>query len=1236
MRDEDRQDGPVMGKAAEASAGASLVLPLGLAQTALNAMDLGVYCIDHDGACTFVNEAALAALGYGSAEEILGRNMHNVIHHTRIDGIPCLQAECPLQHIIKDGRSTHLADEILWRKNGTFFVADYSLTPMRDGGKIIGSVVTFRNHADRTDIEARLAVQHAVGRVLAGEDDLDDALPRILQAIGTGFGWNMGVFWIIDANDQALVPVATWHASGVQAPALERQTTELRFQRNEGMLGRVWTAGAPELVSDLRQDTSIPRQVAAAADGFGSAIGIPVKAGARTLAILEFLDGDLIRLDKDLRNALATLGQQIGQFIRRRRAEQALREREEHYRFMADSIPQLVWTATSTGALDYVNARWIEYCGLSSEDALGLGWESVIHPDDLTVMGQTWQSSLRTGLPYTIEARIRRHDGVYRWYLNRAVPLLDADGRALRWFGSSTDVEEAKRAERDIRISEERFRSLVEATSAIVWTAPVSGAFTGEQLSWATFTGQDSREYQGSGWLDAVHPDDRSHTAAAWEGALRQARMYEVEHRLRRHDGQWRHMTARAVPILAASDGAIREWVGLHTDVTETRRTERALRESQERLRAALLASRTGTFRWDIGGNLFEMDESFCRLVGLPPAHSPVTLQDALLAFVHPEDRDAILAEVERIVAEDCEVEIEYRVIRPADGVMRWISGKGKTTRGSDGRPLHMIGAIVDVTERRCFEEELVSAKEAAEEANRAKSQFIANMSHELRTPLSAVIGYTELLEEEVGDLDAEGTGNLLDDISKIRSNARHLLDLISDVLDLSKVEAGKMEVQVEDFCADALLSDVTETVQALMSRNDNELILDLAPSGLGTMYSDPVKLRQCLFNLLSNAAKFTEKGRITLCARRLPGEGGGGERLEFRIRDTGIGMTEAQLRKLFQRFSQADSSTTRRFGGTGLGLALTKALCHLMGGDISAESALGEGSAFTIRLPADLRESGVTGAGSGAEAVPADGDGAEVLVIDDDAPTRDLLTRFLIREGFRVRTAVDGAEGLRLALATRPAAILLDVMMPRMDGWAVLSTLKADPKLADIPVIMVSFVQEKSLAFSLGAADYLPKPIDWQRLKRVVEPYRAGDMLGRALVVEHEADARDELRRMLELEGWSVAQAGSGEEALRSMAEAMPQVVLLDLQAPEPSGLAFLQEMRRHPEWRPIPVVAIADRELAPAERERLKGQVRRIVQAEDGVPEELVVELRRIAAGRVQPPALSSRAREEGEGDA
>ena len=515
------------------------------------------------------------------------------------------------------------------------------------------------------------------------------------------------------------------------------------------------------------------------------------------------------------------------------------------------------------------------------------------------------------------------------------------------------------------------------------------------------------------------------------------------------------------------------------------------------------------------------------------------------------------------------------------------------------------------MTERRQREEDLAAAKLAAEEANRAKSQFIANMSHELRTPLSAIIGYAELLEEEAEDL-GEAAAHMAEDLGKIEVSARHLLSLINGVLDLSKIEAGKMEVEVEAFDVAPLVDEVCATVEGLMAKKDNGFTAELAPD-LGSMQSDPVKLRQCLFNLLSNAAKFTEGGRVTLSASRQ------GEWLSFRVADTGIGMTPEQQDRLFQRFTQADVSTTRRFGGTGLGLALTKAFAEMMGGTIAVESTEGEGTSFTLTLPADGRHpvgSDTAAAEPGGEAGSTD----RVLVIDDDPHMRDLLTRFLGRDGLTVAAAANGQDGLALAREIAPSAIILDVMMPRMDGWAVLSALKADPDLAEIPVIMVSMIRETGLAYSLGAADYLTKPVDWQRLKETVDRHRlpSATPAGLALVVESDAATREELGHLLAGEGWEVAGAADADAAQARIAEGRPDLILVNLDLPEVGGFSLLGRLRRSPDLRAIPVIALTEGGLPPEERARLRDQVRQVIQPGEDSVDELLDELKRIAAER------------------
>jgi CheY-like chemotaxis protein/anti-sigma regulatory factor (Ser/Thr protein kinase) len=389
-------------------------------------------------------------------------------------------------------------------------------------------------------------------------------------------------------------------------------------------------------------------------------------------------------------------------------------------------------------------------------------------------------------------------------------------------------------------------------------------------------------------------------------------------------------------------------------------------------------------------------------------------------------------------------------------------------------------------------------------------------------------------------------------------------------------------------------------------------------------MHSDVVKVRQCLFNLLGNAAKFTEKGRIELSGRRL--SEAGADWLEFRVTDTGIGMTPEEVAKLFQRFTQADSSTTRRFGGTGLGLSITRAFATMLGGDISVESERGKGTTFTLRLPADLRSHPAVPVQDrtplNEEDLAARENGNLVLVIDDDESARDLLTRFLVKEGFAVRTAPEGATGLQLARTLKPRTILLDVMMPQIDGWAVLSALKSDPELADIPVIMVTMVREKGLAMTLGAADYLTKPVQWPRLKAVLDRYKESASGGLALLIEDDEQNRTTIRRKLEEEGWTVVEAASRDDTLEHLTASRPALILVDLNMSDLNGFTFIQALRRRSEWQDVPVIAMTERDLTPDECERLRGLAQQVIHMDDDPERELARELKKLTGGAPRSP--------------
>jgi PAS domain S-box-containing protein len=648
-------------------------------------------------------------------------------------------------------------------------------------------------------------------------------------------------------------------------------------------------------------------------------------------------------------------------------------------------------------------------------------------------------------------------------------------------------------------------------------------------------------------------------------------------------------------------------------DISARRREQARVRESEARFRTIANAIPQLAWMTDADGAVTWYNQRWYDYTG-------TTLADMAgwgwRGVHHPDHLDRVERRLRQsfLNGEDWE---DTFPLRAADGSYGWFLSRALPIREepdaehADGRIVGWFGTNTDVTALREAEEGLAAARDEAEAANRAKSTFIANMSHELRTPLSAIIGYAEMLAEEVAD--GAPPADLAGDVRKIETNARHLLGLINDVLDLSKVESGKMEAYAESFDVASMVGDVAATVGALVEKKANRLTLRVQGE-LGGMHSDVTRLRQVLLNLLSNAAKFTEGGEITLSAERHARPDG--DWLAFSVADTGIGMTEEQLKKLFQRFQQADASTTRQFGGTGLGLALTKAFATMLGGTVEVASTPGQGSTFTVRLPAVLagRTQAAAAEAPGEEEAPGDRD--VVLVVDDDETQRHLMSRFLAREGFAARTASDGPSGLALARRLRPRAILLDVTMPGMDGWSVLSALKADPALAAIPVVMVTFTSERALASSLGASDYVVKPVDWDRLRHVMAPFR--DAAGHVLVVDDDADARQRLRQVLERNGWRVAEAADGGEALASVAVAVPHVILLDLNLPGMDGFDFLHALRAQPGCESVPVVVLTALDLTAADRRRLRG-ANQVLNKGDASLQDLAEKLRGIEMGAV-----------------
>src|SRR5215467_1096201 len=715
------------------------------------------------------------------------------------------------------------------------------------------------------------------------------------------------------------------------------------------------------------------------------------------------------------------------------------------------------------------------------------------------------------------------------------------------------------------------------------------------------------RDMHGAGSIDAVKH------GISFEAILRRAaqcgeilnsdladrlgwhRNPEGSHVQRRADGRWFQINERKT-----EDGST---VATYTDITDLKLAEQALQESEQRLRviaeAAPIAVVIVTFD---DGIIRYVNQRFCEMFGID-ATSALGLKATTL-YADPLHRERFIEEL----SEHDHVEGMEILYKRASGEEFWALLASQRIV-FEGRPA-MISGCADISDRKRMEGELHKAIWAAEQATRAKSEFVANMSHELRTPLNAVIGYSEMLVE-----DAQGAGREAEtaDLRKIQDAGKHLLGLIDSILDLSKIEAGKMTLYLETFELRPMVESVAATVTALAKKNGNTLEIECARD-IGTIHGDLTKVRQILFNLLSNACKFTRNGMITLTAQR--------ERVEardwivFQVSDTGIGMTHDQQARVFEAFTQANDMTARDYGGTGLGLTITKSFCRLMGGEVLLKSEAGKGTTFTIRLPAVVQASSDASLHDHVKlsddlqtAIPQDA--PVVLVVDDDPNAMELLRRHLQRGGYAVRLAGAGEEAVQLARKLKPDVITLDVLMPQMDGWAVLSALKEDVDLAQIPVIMVTIVDNQSIGYSLGAAAYLTKPIDRDLLLQALEKCTPNGQPRHVLIVEDDIPTRRLLRRTLQQASYHVTEAENGRAGCEQLKTDVPDAIVLDLMMPEMDGFEFIAKIRSDERCRDIPVIVVTAKSLTPGDRNRLNGQVHHLIQKDDASRKSMLAAL-------------------------
>ena len=675
------------------------------------------------------------------------------------------------------------------------------------------------------------------------------------------------------------------------------------------------------------------------------------------------------------------------------------------------------------------------------------------------------------------------------------------------------------------------------------------------------------------------------------------------------------------------SDGG---FLQVYSDITEMKEQEKQIKQAREKVKEteqkmsdALNSMPHGITMWDKDDNL-SFANDFAKNIqkgagmtfDLGISYKEYTQRQKKNKFLKFDNEEEENEYYNNVVENRKKLKGEVSLLTPEfyNGTF-W---NATSTRLNDGG---LFSIFTNITELKKREEELNKtiseldiAREKADAANQTKSQFLANMSHELRTPLNAIIGLTEMLKEDAAD---DGLDDFEEPLDRVFNAGKHLLTLINDVLDLSKIEAGRVELFNETFELKQILDDVIKTSSPLAQKNDNELIIDYKTE-VDFVTADQTRVKQVVLNLISNACKFTEKGKITVGVNKILRDGG--DLISIDVSDTGIGMSEEQMSRLFNSFVQADSSTTRKYGGTGLGLTISKQLAILMGGDVVVNSELGKGTTFTATFLADFIGASESvknlqqNTGSLIENVITleNNTGKTILIIDDDPTVSELMKRQLLKEGYKVVIAPNGKEGISLARDLKPDVITLDILMPEMDGWSVLRTLKADPQVSYIPVIMASILDEKNKGFSLGAADFLSKPIQKEYLMKSIRNLIGDKENLKICLIEDDESLRFTIKEILEKQNVQIMEAENGKIGIEILhnEEIKPDLILLDLMMPVMNGFEFLKAIRET-ELNSIPILVLTGAELSDDEKKFLSGETQRILEKSEDTMSTIVNEV-------------------------
>ena len=803
--------------------------------------------------------------------------------------------------------------------------------------------------------------------------------------------------------------------------------------------------------------------------------------------------------------------------------------------------------------------------------------------------------------------------------------LLDDGG----FIQNYTDISDIKEHEELIESQRERFDRVLGDLQAIVFESDLKNKKVTYEIPSALK--ETWGEISTSGTHEEGYKNLREDFLKPYKNAFRdhvtgKTQEVRVEH-INIHEGKevWYQTRAKAT----FENGRAVKMTGIVENIDSRKLLESKVEEAQQLVSNAINNIEAGILYWDKDDKL-SLSNNYMETIFGEALEVGQTFREGSKLFItsgilNLSDEDFEKWVENRVKERNAITGTEINYLPPTkEGRMLQISSR----RLPDKSLIQIFSDITDLKQRELdletTVEELNVAKEQADGANKAKSQFLANMSHELRTPLNAVIGLTEMLKEDAED---DGNDDYLEPLERVHGASKHLLNLINDVLDLSKIEAGKVELYNESFSLPALLEEVADTSRTLVEQKSNKLLLNIEPS-ITFINADVTRTKQIVLNLISNAAKFCENGEILIDVKT--GDSSKKKLIQIDVNDSGIGMSQEQIDKLFQAFTQADASTTRKYGGTGLGLTIVQNLARLMGGDVSVKSELGKGTTFTVTIQdieiegtSDINAEDLESLNRETALVSKKDGKSTILVIDDDPTIRDLMTRHLEKNNFSVLQALDGAQGIKMAREYRPDAITLDILMPEMDGWSVLRTLKADKEVAHIPVVMASIIDEKKKGFSLGAADYLSKPVERDRLIGSIGKLLGGKPGKVIMIVEDNEDLRFTIKEALTGADYLVLEAGNGKEALDILDDKTskkPDLILLDLMMPKMNGFEFLEVYRKDYE-KQAPVVVITGADLDENDKEFLSSETTRVLEKSSmtdvGIADQLVETIASVARG-------------------